>query len=42
MVSPLLKSRMANSSPVNLVDQGDGTTLMKYEGDLQNGGTLAA
>jgi carbon monoxide dehydrogenase subunit G len=26
---------------VNLVDQGDGTTLMKYEGDVQIGGKLA-
>ena len=25
---------------VELVDQGDGTTLMKYEGDLQVGGKL--
>jgi carbon monoxide dehydrogenase subunit G len=25
---------------VELVDQGDGTTLMKYEGDLQVGGRL--
>jgi len=27
---------------VNLVDQGDGTTLMKYEGDMQMGGRLAS
>lgn len=27
---------------VHLVDQGDGTTLMKYEGDLQIGGRLAS
>ena len=27
---------------VQLVDQGDGTTLMKYEGDMQIGGTLAS
>jgi carbon monoxide dehydrogenase subunit G len=26
---------------VNLVDQGDGTTLMEYEGDVQIGGKLA-
>ncbi len=26
---------------VQLIDQGDGTTLMKYEGDLQVGGTIA-
>ena len=26
---------------VRLVDQGDGTTLLKYEGDLQIGGKLA-
>ena len=26
---------------VNLVDQGDGTTLMNYEGDVQIGGKLA-
>jgi len=26
---------------VQLVDQGDGTTLMKYEGDVQIGGKLA-
>ncbi len=26
---------------VNLVDQGDGTTLMQYEGDVQIGGKLA-
>jgi hypothetical protein len=26
---------------VKLVDQGDGTTLMQYEGDLQTGGKLA-
>ena len=26
---------------VNLTDQGDGTTLMKYEGELQIGGKLA-
>jgi len=27
---------------VQLVDQGDGTTLMKYEGELQVGGRLAS
>ena len=27
---------------VHLLDQGDGTTLMKYEGDLQVGGRLAS
>jgi carbon monoxide dehydrogenase subunit G len=27
---------------VNFVDQGDGTTLMNYEGDLQFGGRLAS
>ena len=27
---------------VNLMDQGDGTTLMKYEGELQIGGRLAS
>jgi carbon monoxide dehydrogenase subunit G len=27
---------------VRLVDQGDGTTLMKYEGELQVGGRLAS
>lgn len=27
---------------VQLVDQGDGTTLMKYEGDVQIGGKLAS
>jgi len=27
---------------VNLIDQGDGTTLMKYEGDMQMGGRLAS
>jgi hypothetical protein len=26
---------------VNLVDQGDGTTLMQYQGDVQIGGKLA-
>jgi carbon monoxide dehydrogenase subunit G len=26
---------------VQLIDQGDGTTLMKYDGDLQVGGTIA-
>ncbi len=29
------------SGDVQLVDQGDGTTLMKYEGELQVGGKLA-
>jgi len=29
------------SGDVQLVDQGDGTTLMKYEGELQVGGTIA-
>jgi carbon monoxide dehydrogenase subunit G len=29
------------SGQVQLVDQGDGTTLMKYEGELQVGGRLA-
>ncbi len=27
---------------VQLIDQGDGTTLMKYEGDVQIGGKLAS
>ncbi len=27
---------------VNLMDQGDGTTLMKYDGELQIGGRLAS
>ena len=27
---------------VNLLDQGDGTTLMKYSGELQIGGRLAS
>jgi carbon monoxide dehydrogenase subunit G len=27
---------------VQLIDQGDGTTLMKYEGDIQVGGRLAS
>jgi carbon monoxide dehydrogenase subunit G len=27
---------------VQLIDQGDGTTLMKYEGDVQVGGRLAS
>ena len=27
---------------VNLIDQGDGTTLMEYEGDMQMGGRLAS
>jgi carbon monoxide dehydrogenase subunit G len=27
---------------VHLIDQGDGTTLMKYEGELQVGGRLAS
>ncbi|MEJ2558200.1 MAG: carbon monoxide dehydrogenase subunit G [Anaerolineae bacterium] len=27
---------------VQLIDQGDGTTLMKYEGDVQLGGKLAS
>jgi len=30
------------SGDVNLIDQGDGTTLMKYEGELQIGGRLAS
>lgn len=30
------------SGRVELVDQGDGTTLMKYEGELQIGGKLAS
>jgi carbon monoxide dehydrogenase subunit G len=29
------------SGDVQLIDQGDGTTLMKYEGELQVGGKLA-
>ncbi len=29
------------SGDVQLIDQGDGTTLMKYEGELQVGGTIA-
>ncbi len=29
------------SGDVQLVDQGDGTTLMKYEGEMQVGGKLA-
>lgn len=29
------------SGDVQLVDQGDGTTLMKYQGELQVGGTIA-
>ena len=27
---------------VHLIDQGDGTTLMKYEGDIQVGGKIAS
>jgi hypothetical protein len=27
---------------VNLIDQGDGTTLMKYDGEMQIGGRLAS
>jgi len=30
------------SGDVNLVDQGDGSTLMKYAGDVQIGGKLAS
>lgn len=30
------------SGHVQLIDQGDGTTLMKYEGELQIGGRLAS
>jgi len=30
------------SGHVQLVDQGDGTTLMKYEGDVQIGGRVAS
>jgi carbon monoxide dehydrogenase subunit G len=30
------------SGHVHLLDQGDGTTLMKYEGDVQVGGKLAS
>ncbi|MDH7486131.1 MAG: carbon monoxide dehydrogenase subunit G [Anaerolineae bacterium] len=30
------------SGQVRLVDQGDGTTLMKYEGEVQIGGRLAS
>jgi carbon monoxide dehydrogenase subunit G len=30
------------SGHVELIDQGDGTTLMKYDGDMQIGGKLAS
>jgi len=30
------------SGNVELIDQGDGTTLLKYSGDVQIGGTLAS
>jgi carbon monoxide dehydrogenase subunit G len=32
---------MKGVGDINLFDQGDGTTLMKYTGDVQIGGTLA-
>jgi len=37
------KAGFANGSGhVHLIDQGDGTTLMKYEGEVQIGGRLAS